>query len=124
MTTKITLTTLKKRSDFVRLSKSGKKFILPTMVILYQPQTEPIGQVRVGFTVTKKIGNAVVRNRIKRRLRMAVREMLPELAEANTDYVLIARHTILGTPYAKLTDGLQFAFSKMHRRKQLHSNDK
>ena len=65
--------------------------------------------MRVGFTVTKKIGNAVQRNRIKRRFRAAAREVLPELAEPGHDYVLIARPAALHRPWAALLDDLRRA---------------
>ena len=65
--------------------------------------------MRVGYTVTKKIGNAVARNRIKRRFRAAAREVLPGLAEPGHDYVLIARPTALDRPWTALLDDLRRA---------------
>jgi ribonuclease P protein component len=69
---------------------------------------------RVGYTVTKKIGNAVVRNRIKRRLRAAVAELLPSEARAGMDYVLIGRHRALHMPYPSLLDELRSALLEAH----------
>ena len=63
---------------------------------------------RVGFTVTKKVGNAVVRNRIKRRLRAIASEFQREFDGA-TDYVIVARRETLGAPYARLGDELRQA---------------
>ncbi len=84
----VTLTTLKKRADFLRLNR-GHKYIAPYFILRYAA-TAGEGECRVGYTVTTKCGNAVTRNRIKRRLRALVRE-LKETATPGTDYVLIAR---------------------------------
>ena len=83
-----TITTLKKRADFLRLNR-GRKFITDYFILRYMPGDGPA--VRVGYTVTTKCGNAVVRNRIKRRLRALVREVGAPLAKPGMDYVIIAR---------------------------------
>ncbi|WP_420391294.1 ribonuclease P protein component [Acuticoccus sp.] len=73
---------------------------------------------RVGFTVTKKVGNAVVRNRIKRRLRAASAIVRDDFA-AGTDYVILARPAALTAPFVELTDqlaaALRAAHGKLHR---------
>ncbi len=85
-----TITTLKKRADFLRLNR-GRKFITDYFILRYGPTTVPAsGASRVGYTVTTKCGNAVTRNRIKRRLRALVREVAEQI-QPNMDYVLIAR---------------------------------
>lgn len=65
--------------------------------------------VRVGLTVTKKLGHAVTRNRIKRRLRSAVRDVFPLHALPGHDYVLLARARALTIPYGTLLDELRAA---------------
>lgn len=65
--------------------------------------------VRVGLTVTKKLGNAAQRNRIKRRLRAAVRDVFPLHASPGHDYVLLARERALSIPYGALLDELRAA---------------
>lgn len=82
-----TITTLKKRADFLRLNH-GKKFVTDHFILRYAPSGDAM--TRVGYTVTTKCGNAVIRNRIKRRLRALVREH-KELAVPGMDYVFIAR---------------------------------
>jgi ribonuclease P protein component len=71
-------------------------------------------EARAGFTVTKKIGNAVVRNRAKRRLREVARAVLPLYASAGCDYVLIAREATPGRPFASLIEDLKQALRKVH----------
>ena len=68
--------------------------------------------VRVGFTVTKKIGNAVVRNRMKRRFRSLARELLPTMGISGADHVLIGRSGGIGRDFASLRDELAKALGK------------
>ena len=84
-----TITTLTKRSDFVRLNRA-RKFMTDHFILRYGAASDA-ARAEVGYTVTTKCGNAVVRNRIKRRLRALVRELGPELAKAGVAYNFIAR---------------------------------
>src|SRR5215217_2036693 len=84
------LVTLTKRADFLAANR-GKRAPMPGFVLLVRPRSDDDPTMRVGFTVTKKIGNAVVRNRMKRRFRALSREILPELGIAGADHVLIGR---------------------------------
>ena len=79
---------LTRRADFVA-ANCGTRISRPGFVLLARPNGG-LGQ-RYGITVTKRIGNAVVRNRMKRRFRALLRHMLPELGLADTDHVLIGR---------------------------------
>ena len=69
---------------------------------------------RLGFTVTKKLGGAVTRNRIKRRLREAARLTLPELVESGHDYVLIGRACGLDRPFSSLQNDIRTALKRLH----------
>ena len=106
---------LKKRKDFVRAAKIGEK-VVATSVILQAAQsvsTVPIAP-KFGFTTTKKLGHAVVRNRIRRRMRAAVRELYTE-AKDNTEYVLIGRRLTADCDFDVLRRDLKYALRKINR---------
>ncbi len=87
--TAIPIKTLQNRADFLRLNR-GRKTVTPYFILRSAAMPEAGEGARVGYTVTTKCGNAVVRNRIKRRLRALVREIFPANAAPGTDYVFIA----------------------------------
>src|SRR4051812_40091338 len=84
------LTTLKKRSDFLA-ANGGKRTSTPGFILLVRDRKDADPAMRVGFTVTKKIGGAVVRNRMKRRFRALAREIMPEQGVPGADHVVIGR---------------------------------
>ena len=86
---------------------------MPGFVLLVRPRDDGDPTMRVGFTVTKKIGNAVVRNRMKRRLRSLARETLPSLGIAGADHVLIGRQGGIERDYGSLTAELKRALKKL-----------
>lgn len=69
--------------------------------------------MRVGFTASRKVGGAVVRNRAKRRLRAAAAHILPDAGRPGTDYVLIARAATAARPFAALLDDLETALRRV-----------
>lgn len=101
--------TITARADFLRLNR-GRKSVSPFFILRSGPGPAP-DAVRVGFTVTTKCGNAVVRNRIKRRLRALARELLPQLGTPGTDYVFIAlaqaQPSAAEAPFAALREAMQ-----------------
>ena len=86
---------------------------MPGFVLLVRPRGDDDDFVRVGFTVTKKIGNAVVRNRMKRRFRALVRETFPDFAIPGADHVLIGRSSGIERDYAALAAELKRALGKL-----------
>lgn len=132
---------LRKRQDFLA-ANGGRRWSAPGFVLLvrkrpessgrapdrqdegqpdpHQPDTsqpgagQPIaGPPRVGFTVTKRVGTSVVRNRLKRRLRALAREILAPRASAGTDYVLIGRSGGLTRAYSDMVADLERALRKL-----------
>lgn len=81
-----------------------------------RPGADAAKQIGIGITVTRKIGNAVVRNRARRRLREALRRVLPGPAAPGRDYVVVARPASLGQPFAQLAADLAGAFERASRR--------
>jgi ribonuclease P protein component len=86
---------------------------MPGFILLVRPRDDGDSTMRVGFTVTKKIGNAVVRNRMKRRFRALARETLPELGIVGADHVLIGRAGGIERDYSSLAAELKRALKKL-----------
>jgi len=109
---------LKKRADFLRVAAVRRKWATPGMVLQTAAEQSEAARdrFRVGFTVTKKVGNAVIRNRVKRRLRAAAHGVMPIHAKAGWDYVLIGRHSTIDRDFADLQSDLKNALAKVHAR--------
>ncbi|WP_142521959.1 ribonuclease P protein component [Pseudorhizobium endolithicum] len=101
-TSKTTVGRLKSRPQFLAVrtgeSRRGRTFLLEVL-----DRQAPDSPPRVGFTVTKKHGNAVARNRMRRRLKEAVRQSAGFAMKAGHDYVIVARREVLTVPFAELT---------------------
>jgi ribonuclease P protein component len=140
------LARLKRRSEFLRAAGRGRKWATPGLVL--QAYTRDAGdgrseatngargdrpgacvpapedraeahrEARVGFTASRKVGNAVARNRARRRLKAAAAEVLPRCGKAGTDYVLIARAGTLTRPYMDLVGDLRQALQKVEERRR------
>jgi ribonuclease P protein component len=117
------LVTLRRRAEFLRVRGGGRsatpRFVLEGKLrVVSADTTGSVGQSaapRFGFTVTKQIGNAVVRNRIKRRLRAALSETASIHAAPGFDYVIIARLDAHTCDYKRLVEDFVAAFSRVHR---------
>lgn len=105
---------LKRRSDFLRAAK-GAKAAMPGLVLQARAGPAPEAASRVGFTVTRKVGNAVARNRAKRRLRAIADALLPGKSRAGFDYVLIGRAATLTRDFSALREDLQKALARVHQ---------
>ncbi len=101
---------LKRRAEFVRAAKAGRKAARDCLVLQALPRSDD--ETRLGFTATKKIGNAVARNRAKRRLRAAARLHLGAHPAPGYDLVLIARDSTGSCPFPALLGDLQAALRK------------
>ena len=104
---------LKKRQDFVAAAKARRQGTQGMMLQGRNRQDD--GEMRMGFTCSKKVGNAVARNRAKRRLREAARMVLPDYGRAGWDYVLIGRADATAQrPLDALKHDLIYALNKIH----------
>ena len=111
------LTILTKRADFLRAARAER---LPCPGFLLQARQrgaeEPATGIRIGYTCSKKVGNAVTRNRAKRRLRAIARDVLPAQGRDGWDYVLVGRPgATVDLPFAELSSSLARALRKLHR---------
>ena len=109
---------LKKRADFLRAAR-GIRRVEGAITLETCPTPEPEAlpsRLRVGFTASKKIGNAVARNRAKRRLRAAASQLLPLLGRGGHDYVLVARGTTVARPFPALLCDITTALKAAHKK--------
>jgi len=121
------LTTLARRADFLRIAGRGTKWATAGLILQACPRSTEgatrLGQsganvsatptIRVGFTASKKVGGAVVRNRARRRLRALAREVIANEAAPGYDYVLIARAETATRDYADLRKDMRFALKRL-----------
>jgi ribonuclease P protein component len=108
------LAVIRKRSDFLAANR-GTRIPTPGFVLLVRDRADGDAALRVGFTVTKKIGNAVVRNRMKRRFRELARELIPAGGRPGADHVLIGRAGGVERDLGELRQDLAKALDKARR---------
>jgi ribonuclease P protein component len=108
------LATIKKRADFVA-ANGGLRATTSGFVLLVRDREDSDPAMRVGFTVTKKIGGAVVRNRMKRRFRALAREIVPVKGIAGADHVMIGRSKGIERDFQLLRGDLEGALEKLRR---------
>lgn len=134
----ITISRLKQRKDFLRVADARRKWIAPALILQAAPCGAPLSasakclrealdaaapegdpqfpqrtEARIGFTVSKKVGNSVARNRARRRLRAAVDAIAPDWVVGGIDYVLIGRIETLDRPFPDLLRDVQFCLQRV-----------
>ncbi len=102
---------LKKRPEFLCVAQNGKKWVADTVIV--QAMRTDSNQIRFGFTATKKVGNAVIRNRAKRRLRAAADEIAKNHDLKSADIVLIARDTSATADWDELVKNLKWCLKRL-----------
>jgi len=103
---------LRQRADFLAAA-SGAKVTAASFLLQARKRSDE-GPVRCGFTVSKKVGNAVERNRVRRRLRDVVRLSSGKAMRAGHDYVLIGRRAALSAPFARMVEDFDGALRRIH----------
>jgi len=104
---------LKRRRDYLRVAAARTKAVMPGMVVQACPRDDSIDGVRAGFTASRKVGNAVKRNRARRRLKALADELLPQRGAPDTDYVLIARQATPEREFRALRRDLEKALDRL-----------
>lgn len=108
------LTVLKRRADFVA-ANAGRRAPTPGFVLLVRDRGDGDTTRRIGFTVTKKIGNAVVRSRMKRRFRALACDLLAAHGRAGADHVMIGRSGGIEREFAVLRSEFERALTKLNK---------
>lgn len=111
------LSRLKRRGDFLSVAGKGRRFVTPGIVVQMwrrlADDNDVAAPVRYGLTASRRVGNAVQRNRARRRLRAAAEVVLPCHAVPGCDYVLVARTATLTRPFPQLIGDLIDAIHRL-----------
>lgn len=110
---------LKRRAEFLRVAGTRLKWVAPGLILQArrhatdESQVPELPSIRIGFTVSRKVGNAVVRNRARRRLRAAVEQVFPTHAAPGLDFVVIGRQGTIKRPFPGLLADLEIALRRL-----------
>jgi ribonuclease P protein component len=105
---------LRQRADFVAAA-AGRKVVTQAFVLQARPRSDD-GPTRVGFTVSKKVGTAVERNRVRRRLKGVLGRLVAPALRSGHDYVLIGRRAALALPFDRMVEELKMALRRLEPR--------
>jgi ribonuclease P protein component len=103
---------IKKRSDFLAANR-GKRYATPGFVLLVRDRQDDSPAIRLGITITKKVGNAIIRNRMRRRFRALAQEMLDDKGKAGADHILIGRDSGIERDFDALRADMVKALGKL-----------
>jgi ribonuclease P protein component len=108
---------LKRRGEFLKVAATRRKWVAPGLILQIRPRdgvVRPDGAaVRVGYTVSRKVGNAVARNRARRRLKAVAETMLAAHAAPGHDFVVIGRGETVRRPFAALNEDMETALRRL-----------
>ena len=105
---------LKRRAQFLHVAAARRYFVAPSLLLQVCLNNEAGNAIRVGYTASRKVGNAVARNRAKRRLRAAVEEVMPLYGLVGCDYVIIARLATTKRPFREIQADLKTAMKRLN----------
>ena len=110
------LRVLKQRAEYLRVAGTRRRFVAPGVVVQFYRRpagTGDAGEIRYGITASRRVGKAVVRNRVRRRLRAAAEQVLPVWAERGCDYVLVGRQATASRSFDALIGDLKTALQRL-----------
>ncbi len=116
---------LRNRPQFLKVAAKGRKWVTPGFILQVrshnyeEKEIATHENIRIGYTVSKKVGCAVVRNRVKRRLRALVAKVISSYARANRDYVLIGRKNAFDRPFDYMVSDMNWALRKLDARVEI-----
>jgi len=113
---------LRKRPEFLACAQAPS-CARGALVVQARPRNDDQPLVRAGFTATRRVGGAVVRNRAKRRMREAARLLIPQFAWPGFDYVFIARGGVTTRPWLRLLDDMKSALIRLGAESDLRASD-
>ena len=105
---------LSRRAEFRRLARTRRRWATPGLVLQALSRPGDDGALRVGLTASRRVGNAVRRNRARRRLRALAERVIPLHAEQGYDYVLIALTATVDRPFKALVEDLETAMKRLN----------
>lgn len=103
---------IKKRPDFLAANR-GKRYATPGFVLLVKDRQDENAEIRLGITITKKVGNAVIRNRMRRRFRALAQEILADKGKAGADHIFIGRDSGIERDFGALRSDMVKALGKL-----------
>jgi len=106
---------IKRRADFLRLNATARKWVGRGFVLQACPHLDQSTKTRVGFTVSRKVGGAVARNRAKRRLRALADRVVTDMETPAADYVLIGRRETVTVPFSEMEQELRIALQELNK---------
>ena len=109
---------LRRRADYLRVQAANRRVALPGLLLQAAPASDPDDNMtgpalRIGFTASRKVGNAVLRNRARRRLKALAGAVMPRHAQPGHDYVLVARQATPVRDFTALRGDLEVALKKL-----------
>lgn len=116
-----TTSRLKQRSEYLRVAGTRRRYAAPGVVVQFyrRPASQSdADEIRYGITASRRVGNAVVRNRVRRRLRAAAEQVLPAMAAPGCDYVLVGRQATAQRPFDDLIGDLKTALQRLRAYRQ------